>query len=69
MSAEKRSVLPRIAPIITDKRSWIEVLCPDVALIEIMRDVRKLQDGGLLALAAQVDEEAARAGHFTDLAG
>jgi hypothetical protein len=46
---------------------------------EIMREVRKLPDDELLALAAQVDEEAARAvdhrfeslvrdGHFEDLA-
>lgn len=50
-----------------------------MGIAEIMREVRKLPDGELLALAAQVDEEAARAvdhrfeslvreGHFADLA-
>lgn len=50
-----------------------------MGIAEIMREVRKLPDDELLALAAQVDEEAARAvdhrfeslvrdGHFADLA-
>lgn len=50
-----------------------------MGIAEIMREVRKLPDDQLLALAAQVDEEAARAvdhrfeslvrdGHFADLA-
>lgn len=48
-------------------------------IAEIMREVRKLPDDELLALAAQIDQEAARAvdhrfeclvrdGHFDDLA-
>ena len=51
-----------------------------MGIAEIMREVRKLPDDELLALAVQVDEEAARAvdqrfeslvrdGHFTDVAG
>jgi hypothetical protein len=50
-----------------------------MGIAEIMREVRKLPDDELLALAAQIDEEAARAvdhrfeslvrdGHFADLA-
>lgn len=50
-----------------------------MGIAEIMREVRKLPDDELLALAAQVDEEAARAvdhrfeslvreKHFADLA-
>lgn len=50
-----------------------------MGIAEIMREVRKLPDDELLALAAQFDEEAARAvdhrfeslvrdGHFADLA-
>ncbi len=50
-----------------------------MGIAEIMREVRKLPDDELLALAAQVDAEAARAvdhrfesmvreGHFADLA-
>jgi hypothetical protein len=50
-----------------------------MGIAEIMREVRKLPDDELLALAVQVDEEAARAvdhrfeslvrdGHFADLA-
>lgn len=50
-----------------------------MGIAEIMREVRKLPDDELLALAAQVDEEAARAvdhrfenlvrdGYFADLA-
>ena len=50
-----------------------------MGIAEIMREVRKLPDDELLALAAQVDEEAARAvdhrfeslvrdGHFSELA-
>ena len=51
-----------------------------MGIAEIMREVRKLPDDELLALAVQVDEEAARAvdqrfeslvrdGHFADVAG
>lgn len=50
-----------------------------MGVAEIMKEVRKLPDDQLLALAAQIDEEAARAvdhrfeslikdGHFADLA-
>jgi hypothetical protein len=50
-----------------------------MGIAEIMREVRKLPDDELLALAAQIDEEAARAvdhrfeslvreGNFADLA-
>jgi len=50
-----------------------------MGIAEIMHEIRKLPDDQLLALAAQVDEEAARAvdhrfesmvreGHFADLA-
>ncbi len=50
-----------------------------MGIVEIMREVRKLPDDELLALAAQVDEDAARAvdhrfeclvreQHFADLA-
>ncbi len=50
-----------------------------MGIAEIMREVRKLPDEELLALAAQIDEEAAKAvdhrfeslvreGHFADLA-
>jgi len=50
-----------------------------MGIAEIMREIRKLPDEELLALAAQIDEEAAKAvdhrfealvreGHFTDLA-
>lgn len=50
-----------------------------MGIAEIMREVRKLPDEELLALAAQIDEEAAKAvdhrfeslvreGHFMDLA-
>ena len=50
-----------------------------MGIAEIMQEVRKLPDDQLLALAAQIDEEAAKAvdhrfesmvrdGHFADLA-
>lgn len=50
-----------------------------MGIAEIMREVRKLPDDEILALAVQIDEEAARAvdhrfeslvrdGHFADLA-
>lgn len=60
-------------------RTAVEAIGISIGVVEIMKEVRKLPDDQLLALAARIDEEAARAvdhrfeslikgGHFAALA-